>query len=135
RRAIEDNYRLRACDVEMRLPVPSYTVVTLARLQEQHPDKQFGLIMGSDNLEGIDRWRNYQIILDNYSLYVYPRPGHPAAKWASHPAVRMVEQCPLMEISSSYIRQQLAQRKSVQYLLPDAVWKYCTEMHFYEGEK
>lgn len=132
RRAIDDNFRLRACDVEMHLPVPSYTAVTLAKLQEQHPDKQFCLIMGSDNLEGIDRWRNYQALLENYCIYVYPRPGHPATQWASHPSVRMVEQCPFMEISSSYIRQQLAQGKSAQYLLPDSVWKYCTEMHFYE---
>ena len=132
RLAVDDNYRLRACDVEMHLPVPSYTVNTLAQLHEQHPDKQFGLIMGSDNLEGMGRWRNYRHILDNYPLYVYPRPGHPATQWATHPAVHWVGECPLMEISSSYIRQQIAQRKSAQYLLPDAVWKYCTEMHFYE---
>lgn len=130
--AIDDNYRFRACDVEMHLPVPSYTVVTLAMLGEQYPDYQFCLIMGSDNLNYFDRWRNYQYILDHYHIYVYPRPDHPLGQWGSHPSITEVRNCPLMEISSSYIRQQIAEGKSVQYLLTEPVWKYCTEMHFYE---
>ena len=68
RRAIEDNYRLRACDIEMHLPVPSYTVVTLAALGEKYPDREFCLIMGSDNLANLHRWRNYEYILENYKM-------------------------------------------------------------------
>lgn len=132
RRAIDDNYRLRACDVEMGLPVPSYTVVTLAHLNERYPDKEFCLIMGSDNLDHFDRWRNYQYILDHYHLYVYPRPGHLDSPLVKHPSVTLMEDFPLMEISSSYIRNQIARGRSVKYLLTDPVWQYLTEMHFYE---
>ncbi len=131
RRAIEDNYCLKACDVEMHLPTPSYTVVTLAALKEKYPTHQFCLIMGSDNLDHFDRWRNYEYILDHYKIMVYPRPGHLDSPFLHHPCITLVE-CPLMEISSSYIRQQIAEGHSVQYLLSEPVWKYLTEMHFYK---
>lgn len=131
RRAIDDNYRLRACDVEFRLPIPSYTVLTLERLGELYPDKDFALIMGSDNLETFDRWRNYQHILDHYPIYVYPRPGHKNCPLAEHPHVTLVD-VPMMDISSSYIRQQIKAGHDVQYLLTEPVYQYLTEMHFYE---
>ena len=132
RRAIEDNYSLRACDIEMHLPVPSYTVVTLAALAEKYPDREFCLIMGSDNLQTFRRWRNYEYILANYRIYVYPRPGSSDCELASHPNVTMVD-VPMMDISSSYIRRQIAAGHDVRYLLTEPVYKYLTEMHFYEG--
>ena len=132
RRAVDDNYRLRACDVELHLPVPSYTAVTLAHLKEDYPDKEFCLIMGSDNLDHFDRWRNADYILEHYHIYVYPRPGHLDSPLIAHPHVTLLKDFPLMEISSSYIRDQIKQGHSVQYLLSDPVWQYLTEMHFYE---
>lgn len=134
RRAIEDNYRLRACDIEMHLPVPSYTVVTLAALAEKYPDREFCLIMGSDNLANLHRWRNYEYILENYKIYVYPRPGSERCARREHPNVTMVD-VPMIDISSSYIREQIAARKDVRYLLTEPVYKYLTEMHFYESER
>jgi nicotinate-nucleotide adenylyltransferase len=131
RRAIEDNYHLRACDVEMHLPVPSYTVVTLAALGEKYPDREFCLIMGSDNLASLHRWRNYEYILQNYRIYVYPRPGSERCALREHENVTMVD-VPMMDISSSYIRAQIAALKDVRYLLTEPVYKYLTEMHFYE---
>ena len=131
RRAIEDNYGMRSCDIEMHLPVPSYTVVTLAALEEKYPEHEFCLVMGSDNLATFDRWRNYQYILDHYRLLVYPRPGTEHCKFATHSSVTMVD-VPMMDISSSYIRRQIAQKKDVRYLLTEPVHKYLTEMHFYE---
>lgn len=130
-RAIDDNYRLKVCDIEMHLPIPSYTVVTLAALQEKYPDRELCLVMGSDNLDSFHRWRNYQYLLDNYRLLVYPRPGTEHCKLSSHPSVTMVD-VPMMDISSSYIRQQIAAHKDVRYLLTEPVYKYLTEMHFYE---
>ena len=130
-RAIDDNYRLKVCDIEMHLPIPSYTVVTLAALQEKYPDREFCLVMGSDNLDSFHRWRNYQYLLDNYRLLVYPRPGTEHCKLSSHPSVTMVD-VPMTDISSSYIRQQIAAHKDVRYLLTEPVYKYLTEMHFYE---
>lgn len=134
RRAIEDNYRLRACDIEMHLPVPSYTVVTLAALAEKYPDREFCLIMGSDNLANLHRWRNYEYILENYKIYVYPRSGSERCARREHPNVTMVD-VPMIDISSSYIREQIAARKDVRYLLTEPVYKYLTEMHFYESER
>ena len=131
RRAVDDNYRLRVCDIEMSLPIPSYTVVTLAALQEKYPEREFCLVMGSDNLMTFNRWRNYEYILEHYRILVYPRPGSERCQLASHPNVTMVD-VPMMDISSSYIRQQIRQGKDVQYLLTEPVYKYLTEMHFYE---
>lgn len=133
RLAVTDNYHLRACDAEFRLPIPSYTVLTLAHLGEQYRDKEFCLIMGSDNLENFDRWRNYEYILDHYHIYVYPRPNHPAERFAKHPHVTMVD-VPMMDISSSYIRGQIKEGHSVRYLLTEPVYQYLTEMHFYEKD-
>ncbi len=130
--AIEDNYRMRACDVEFHLPIPSYTVVTLAHLSDKHPDKHFSLIMGGDNLENFRRWRNWEHILEHYSLYVYPRPGSVLDDLAEHPHVHLVD-VPTMNISSSYIRRQIAEGHSPRYLLTEPVFRYLTEMHFYEN--
>lgn len=131
RRAIDDNYRMRACDVEMHLPVPSYTVVTLAELSERYPDREFCLIMGSDNLATFNRWRNYEYILEHYHIYVYPRPGSEHCALADHPHVTMVD-VPMIDLSSSYIRGLIAERKDVKYMLTEPVYQYLTEMHFYE---
>ncbi len=130
--AIEDNYRMRACDVEFHLPIPSYTVVTLAQLSDKHPDKRFSLIMGGDNLENFRRWRNWEHILEHYSLYVYPRPGSLLDSLAEHPHVHLVD-VPTMDISSSYIRRQIAEGHPPRYLLTEPVFRYLTEMHFYEN--
>ncbi len=131
RQAIDDNYRMRACDIEMHLPVPSYTVVTLAELGERYPDREFCIIMGSDNLLTFHRWRNYEYILDHYHIMVYPRPGSEHCPLASHPNVTVVD-VPMIDISSSYIRAQIKARHDVRYLLTEPVYKYLTEMHFYE---
>lgn len=129
--AIDDNYRMRASDVEFHLPVPSYTVVTLAHLSDRHPDKKFSLIMGGDNLANLRRWRNYEHILENYQIYVYPRPGSGDSDLAAHPHVHLVD-VPMMDISSSYIRRQIAEGHPPRYMLTEPVFNYLTEMHFYE---
>ncbi len=130
--AVEDNEGLRACDIEMHLPTPSYTVVTLAKLQEQYPDMEFSLIMGSDNMDNFHKWRNADYILAHYHIYVYPRPNHLESPTLKHPSVTLMEGFPLMEISSSYIRDEISQGHSVQYLLTPPVWQYLTDRHFYE---
>ena len=87
--------------------------------------------MGSDNLASLHRWRNYEYILQNYRILVYPRPGSEHAPLHDHPSVTMVD-VPMIDISSSYIRQQIAARRDVRYLLTEPVYQYLTEMHFYE---
>lgn len=130
RRAIDDNYKLRACDIEMHLPQPSYTVVTLAALGEKYADREFCLIMGSDNLANLHRWRNYEYILQNYHILVYPRRGSEHCELSAHPNVEVVD-VPQIDISSSYVRQMVKEGKDVRYMLTEPVYKYLTEMNFY----
>ena len=128
--AIEDDDRFRASDVEFGLPQPSYTCHTLVLLQEKFPQREFALIMGEDNLQTFEKWLNYDWILDNYHLYVYPRPGYDAAERKSHPHVTFVD-APQMELSSTMIRDNIKLRKSVRYMLPPKVFQYIDEMGFY----
>ena len=131
--AIEDNYKFRACDAEFHLPKPSYTVVTLAHLSELHADKRFSIIMGGDNLQNFKRWRNYEYILDNFDIFVYPRPGSDCGDLMEHAHVHVVD-VPQMAISSSYIRSQIVNGHSPKYMLTEPVYEYLTEMHFYESK-
>lgn len=129
--AIGDNSRLKASDIEFKLPQPSYTVVTLAYLKEKYPAHEFALIMGADNLQSFAKWKNYEEILEHHRLYVYPRPDVEHNSFENHPQVKLVN-APLMEISSTAIRQAIYDKKDVRYFVPDAAWKYIKEMHFYE---
>jgi nicotinate-nucleotide adenylyltransferase len=129
--AVEDNRKLWASNIEFGLSQPSYTVHTLAFLEEKYPEKEFVLIMGGDNLASLHRWKNYEHILENYSIMVYPRPGEKLPELVNHKHVQVVE-APLMQISSSFIRKSIKAGKSVEYILSDKVFKYLTEMHFYQ---
>lgn len=129
--AIQDDTRFRASDVEFNLPQPSYTIHTLTILAEKYPKKEFALIMGSDNLATLHKWKNYQEIIDQYQLYVYPRPGYEPGELSQHQNVHLVD-APQMEISASMIREGIRKRKDMSYLLPEQVLKYIDEMHFYE---
>ena len=89
------------------------------------------IISTADNLDTFERWRNWEFILEHYQIYVYPRPGHTNCKLASHPHVTIVD-VPQIDISSTYIREQIREGHDVRYLLPEPVYQYLTEMHFYE---
>ena len=130
RLAIGDNPLLRASDIEFGLPKPSYTVDTLAYLKEKYPEKKFVLIMGGDNLGSLHKWKNYEQLLENYEIYVYKRPRYDMGKFIEHPNVKLFE-APLMQISSSYIRQCVKEKKSVQYLVPEAVYEYISSSSLY----
>jgi nicotinate-nucleotide adenylyltransferase len=128
--AIEDDNRFMACDVEFKLPYPSYTAHTLTYLQEKYPKKEFVLIMGEDNLENIEKWKNWEFILENFQIYVYPRIGYHGGKYREHPSVKVME-VPVMEISSTMIRESIKAGKNVKYLLTPKVERYIDEMGFY----
>ncbi|MGM0612422.1 MAG: nicotinate (nicotinamide) nucleotide adenylyltransferase [Bacteroidota bacterium] len=129
--AIDDDERFRATDVEFHLPQPNYTIHTLTVLTEKYPEREFALIMGTDNLATLHKWKNYQELLDQYQLYVYPRPGFSPGEFANHPNVHSVE-APQIEISASMIRDAIHQKKDLRYLLPDKVLKYIEDMMFYQ---
>ncbi len=128
--AIGDNAALRASNVEFSLPKPSYTIDTLSYLREKHPDKQFCLIMGGDNLATIHKWKNYELLLRDYPIYVYQRPDYEPGGLQEHPNVH-IQEAPMLQISASYIRRCLKAGQSVQYMVPDAVFKYLQEVPLY----
>ena len=129
--AIEDDARFQVSDIEFKMPKPSYTIDTLTYLEEKYPDKKFILLTGSDQLSTFDKWKNPERLLELYQMYVYARPGYSGSKYDSHPYVKIFN-TPLMEISSTFIRQSIKEKKDIRYLLPSKVWEYIKEMHFYE---
>jgi len=119
--AIEDNLGFKSSNIEFTLPKPSYTIDTLAHLEERKGEHfQFSLIMGSDNLVNFHKWKNHEEILKNYELFVYNRPGSEETAFHSHNSVTLVES-PLMHISATFIRNNIKQGKSVRYLLAEIV--------------
>lgn len=128
--AIEDDKRFRSSNIEFKLPQPSYTIDTLTYLSEKHPDREFVLIAGSDSLASFHKWKNPEALLEQYRVYLYPRPGTKAGQFDSHPSVMPVE-APLLTISSSFIREGIRAGKEMRYLLPDKVCTYIREMNFY----
>jgi nicotinate-nucleotide adenylyltransferase len=128
--AVADNYKLEVSDVEFQLPKPSYTIHTLAYLSEKHPEKEFKLIIGEDNLESFTKWKNYQQILVQYGLYVYKRPNAQPSELKSHPGVRVVD-APQLEISATYIRECIRNKKSIRYLVPEPVEQMIRLKGFY----
>ena len=129
-KAIGDNHKLRACDIEFHLPRPSYTIDTLTHISEKYPQHEFALIMGGDNLASLKKWKNYEQILTYYAIYVYPRPHVQASELDTHPKVQFV-QAPMLDISATFIRNALQQNKSVKYLLPESVEEHIYRKKFY----
>ncbi len=129
--AVAGNFKLEASDVEFHLPKPSYTIDTLTVLTERQPSKKFVVILGQDNLENFEKWKNYQQILDLYGLYVYPRPGVTESPIIRHGNVRMVP-APLLDISATYIRQSIQAGRSIRYLVPEPVEELIRIRNFYK---
>lgn len=130
--ACEGYPKLKPCDVEFRLPQPNYTVVTLAKLEEDHPSLEFSLIMGEDNLKSFHKWKNYEVILERHKIYVYPRISAVPAndQFKDYPGIIRVE-APVIEISSTFIRNAIKEGKNIIPLLNPRVWEYIDKMNFY----
>lgn len=128
---IGSNKKLKASKIEFELARPSYTVVTLAYLQDKYPKHEFSLIMGADNLENLHKWKNFELILEHHDIYVYPRPNHDGGNLKNHPRVKWID-APQMEISSSFIRKSIKEGKDVRYMMPETVADYIDEMNFYK---
>lgn len=130
--AVEDYSKLKASNVEFGLPQPNYTVNTLVHLEEKHPNKNFCLIMGEDNLKSLHKWKNYEVILDRYSIYVYPRISEGAAEtqFKNHKKIKKID-APIIELSSTFIRNGIKANKNIKPMLVPQVWKYLDEMNFY----
>jgi nicotinate-nucleotide adenylyltransferase len=131
--ATKDYDKLKPSDIEFGLPQPNYTINTLTYLQEKHPKYDFSLIMGEDNLKSLHKWKNYELILERHDIYVYPRvsEGHIETQFDGHKKIHKVD-APIMEISSTHIRNGIKNGKNVKPLLPEHVWAYLDEMNFYK---
>ncbi len=128
--AIEYDLRFKASNIEFNMPKPSYTTDTLAYLKEQYPEHDFSIIMGEDNLKTFHKWKNYEEILKNHRIYVYPRDYQTIHK-NLYDNVTTID-APLIEISSSFIRKSIKAKKDVRYFMPQNVAEYIKDMHFYE---
>ncbi len=129
--AVSDEQRFRVSDIEFRLPKPSYTIDTLTYLSEKFPTHHFSIIMGSDNLVNFHRWKNYEAIEQNYGIIVYPRPGFDPSALQTFRDIRWVD-APLMEISSTFIREAIREGRNMRHFLPPRVWEYVDKMGFYK---
>jgi nicotinate-nucleotide adenylyltransferase len=129
--AIGDSDHYQVSDIEFKMPKPSYTVDTLAYLKEKYPENRFSLIMGADNLKTFHKWKNADYILKNHKLYVYPRLGSDCPEFENRALIEIV-QAPLIELSSTFIRTNLKEKKDLRFYMPERAWDYMREMHFYE---
>jgi len=130
--ATENYPKIKPSDIEFRLPQPNYTVNTLAHLHEKYPQHEFSLIMGEDNLKSLHKWKNYDVILERHDIYVYPRISQEAIQpeFEIHPRIHRVD-APVVEISSTFIRDSIKAGKNVRALLPEAVWQYVDHNNLY----
>lgn len=128
--AIEEDVKLKASNVEFKLPKPSYTVDTLAYLKEKYPQHTFNIIMGSDSFKNLDKWKNYEQIIKHHHLYVYKRPGFEIINTINANVIEL--NAPLLDISSTHIRKLIAEKKSIRFLVPDAVEKEILSNNYYQ---
>ena len=133
-RATKEYPKLKPSAIEFDLPQPNYTVHTLAYLEEKHPEHSFALIMGEDNLNSLPKWKNAEVIIKRYPIYVYPRKSTEIKKTAllTKEAKIIKIDAPIMELSSTFIRQQIKAGQNIRPMLPEAVWNYLDEMNFYK---
>ncbi len=131
--ATEDYPKIKPSDIEFKLPQPNYTVNTLAHLQDKFPQHEFSLIMGEDNLKSLHKWKNYEVILKNYPIYVYPRISSELenSTFRNNPNIHFID-APIVEISSTFIRENIKNKKNVQPLLPSKVWEYIDHNNIYK---
>ena len=133
-RATKDYNKLEPSDIEFGLPQPNYTINTLTYLKEKYPVHTFALIMGEDNLKSFHKWKNYELILENHDIYVYPRisDGKVDTQFDHHKKIHKVD-APIMELSSTFIRKSIKEGKNVRPMLPEHVWNYLDDMNFYKA--
>lgn len=128
--ALEDQIHIKANSTEFNLPRPSYTIDTLTYLTQKYPQHQFSVIIGSDSFLNIKKWKNYETLLSNYQIYIYPRPSYPITASITD-NIKIVE-APYLDISSTYIRKLITDGKAITYLLPSNVEEYILDNNYYK---
>lgn len=128
--AVEKDERLKASEIEFSLPKPSYTSHTLTYLAEKYPSHQFTIIMGSDSFQNLGKWKNAESIINNFPIIIYKRPNHEVVNELN--AKITVMDAPLLEISATFIRENIQRGKSIKYLVPGAVEEEIERSFFYK---
>mgnify|MGYP001138402138 FL=1 len=131
RLVVEEHPKMQVSDIEFKMPKPSYTIDTLTWLSEKYESRDFIIICGSDVFPTFHKWKNYEQLLEHYHFYVYPRPGSGLGSYEKQANIKL-HPAPLMDISSNFIRKGLKQKKDMSFWMPDKVYEYILEMHFYE---
>lgn len=131
-KATEEHPQIKASNVEFDLPQPSYTIDTLTYLKEEHPEHNFVLIMGGDNLKGFHKWKNYEEILKYYEILVYKRPDYDLGELKDHPKIQIISDCPQMQISSTFIRKMIKAGKSIRYWVTEEVREIIEATNLYQ---
>ena len=129
--ALPKDSKIKPSAIEFNLPKPSYTIDTLNFLSGEYPDKEFKIILGTDNFKSLHQWKNYKDILTNYAMLVYPRAGYDIGEYKNYPNISLID-APLIEISSTFIRKSLQIGKNLKYFLPCGIYDYIDKNHFYE---
>jgi nicotinate-nucleotide adenylyltransferase len=129
--SVENHPKLRASNIEFDLPKPSYTIDTLTYLSEEYPDNDFVIIMGADNLMTLHKWKNYQQILKNYPIYIYKRPEYDIQNLINQGNIKLFEDAPLIEISSTYIRKLIKEGKSIKYWVTEETREIIEKANLY----
>lgn len=129
--AVEEEKKIKANNIEFKLPKPSYTINTLTYLKEKYPQHQFSIIMGSDGFQNLPKWKNATVIIENYPILIYKRPGFEIIE--THGARVTIMDAPLLEISSTLIRKLIKENKSIRYLVPDAVKEEIELNNYYKS--
>jgi nicotinate-nucleotide adenylyltransferase len=132
-KATENDLRMKASDIEFHLPKPSYTVTTLAYLKEKYPEHKFVIIIGSDSFQNLSKWKNFEIIVNNYQIIIYKRPGFEIENNTG--AKILIMNAPLLEISATYIRDLIKKNKSIKYLVPENIEEEIKTNRFYNQNK
>lgn len=128
--AVEDDIRLRASDIEFKLPKPSYTIDTLIYLKEKYPQHSFEIIMGSDSFQNLPKWKNASLLISDYAFIVYNRPGFTINN--SFGAKLCILDAPLLTISATHVRDNIKAGKTIRYLVPEKVREYIEANHYYQ---
>ena len=129
-----DSYpKIKPSDIEFKLPQPNYTINTLIHLKEKYPKYEFSLIMGEDNLKSLKKWKNYEVIVNDYHLYVYPRISEDIVpeEFQNHPNIHKVD-APIVELSSTFIRNGIKEGKNIRPMIDTKVWEYIDHNLFYK---
>ncbi|MEI7595698.1 MAG: nicotinate (nicotinamide) nucleotide adenylyltransferase [Bacteroidota bacterium] len=127
--SIENSQKLKVSDIEFKMPQPSYTIDTLVYLQEKFPQYKFCLIIGADNLQTFNKWKNYKEVLKMTELYVYPRPN---CNDVNVDFIFHRIEAPMVEISSTLIRNMIKAKKDIRFFVPESVYNYIDLMNFYK---